>query len=116
MNVVELLTVLRDSPTEKFAVIFHCAGGVFGHIVSDGDAKTVKFDVREVIGKACHVGARMISVAHNHPTGEVRPSIKDLEATFALQDILKAQRLTLHDHVIVGPEGEPFSMRNKGVI
>lgn len=116
MSIVELLTLLRNSRTEKFAVFYHTAQGVFGTILSEGDEEGVKFSADEIVRTAWKVRAAKVSIAHNHPTGEVRPSQKDLTATFALQDIFKNASLTLHDHIIVGPEGKPFSMRNKGVI
>ena len=116
MSIVELLTVLRNSPTEKFAVFYHTTQGVFGRIMAEGDERGVKFDWGQVVDEARRVRAAKVSIAHNHPSGDVRPSQKDLEATFALQDVFKEFGLSLHDHVIVGPGGKPFSMRNKGVI
>lgn len=116
MSAVELLTKLRNSPTEKFAVFYHTAKGVVGSIMADGDAENVTFDPYEIIETAVANGVSQVSIAHNHPTGPVRPSTGDLDATFKLQDLFKEFSLSLQDHVIVGPEGEAFSMRNKGVI
>ncbi len=116
MSAVELLTALRNSPTEKFAVFYHTAQGIFGHIMREGDERGVRFSAKDLIEEAHRVGASKVSIAHNHPTGEVRPSTKDLEATFALQDIFKTNGLALHDHIIVGPEGKPYSMLANGAI
>ena len=116
MSIVDILTVLQDSPTEKFAVFYHTTKGVFGEIVAEGDEETVTIPDKLIVQGAAQRRAKRISFSHNHPRGEVRPSEKDLIATFQMQDLFKSLGLELHDHVIVGPEGSPYSMRDKGVI
>lgn len=116
MSAADILTVLRNSPTEKFAVFYHTAKGVVGHIMNEGDAKGVVFDWGKIVDGAHLAQVTKVSVAHNHPSGDVRPSQKDLEATFVLQDVLKEFGFALHDHIIVGPEGKPYSMSQNGVI
>jgi DNA repair protein RadC len=116
VSIVEILTVLRNSRTEKFAVFYHTTKGVFGEIVAEGDEETVTIPDKLIVHGAAQHRAKRISFAHNHPRGEVRPSEKDLLATFQMQDLFKSLGLELHDHIIVGPEGSPFSMLKEGVI
>ena len=116
INIADLLRKLQDSANEKFAVIYHTPKGVVGHIIAEGDHEKVWFNAGDILEQAAKIGATMVSVAHNHPTGPVRPSHNDLETTFNLQDLFKNHGLKLHDHVIVGKEGSPFSMLDNGVI
>jgi len=115
-NIADLLRKLQDSANEKFAVIYHTRKGVVGQIIAEGDHEKVWFNAGDILEQAARIGATMISVAHNHPTGPVRPSQNDLETTFNLQDLFKVRGLKLHDHVIVGKEGAPYSMLKNGVI
>jgi DNA repair protein RadC len=58
----------------------------------------------------------MITLVHNHPTGEVRPSKEDLELTFSIQDRLKKVNVKVHDHFILGGKGGTYSFAENGVI
>ncbi len=116
MTIRDLLTKLQDSATEKFAVIYHTRKGVLCQIIAEGNHEKVWFNAGDILEQAAQIGATMVSVAHNHPSGPVRPSDNDLQTTFNLQDLFKINGLKLHDHVIVGKEGSPYSMLNNGVI
>ena len=116
MTIVDILNTLQESANEKFAVFYHTSNGIFGHIMAEGDESNVTFNSQTLIEGAHRIGATKISFAHNHPTGPVRPSHGDLKATFLMQDLFKENGLKLHDHVIVGKEGSPFSMLANGVI
>lgn len=116
MTITDILKTLQESANEKFAVFYHTRNGVFGQIMTEGDHQNVRFCSRDVIEGAHRIGATKVTFAHNHPTGPVRPSTGDLEATFIMQDRCKANGLKLHDHIIVGKEGSPFSMLANGVI
>lgn len=116
MKIVDVLNKLQHSANEKFAVFYHTSKGIYSEILAEGCDERVLFSAKDVIETAQRRGATMVSIAHNHPSGPVRPSAKDLSATFTLQDKLKANGVELHDHVIVGQEGTPFSMLANGVI
>lgn len=57
---------------------------------------------REVVARALAQGAAGIICAHNHPSGELRPSRADLDLTRRLYYACRAVGLELVDHVIVG--------------
>lgn len=117
MTINQLLSDLQDSAIEKFAVIYHGREGVIGFdIVAEGDAEHVIISSSAIFNGIKKYGANMISLVHNHPSGPVRPSQPDLETTFTIQDRLKAAGMKLHDHIIVGREGTPFSFLANGVI
>jgi DNA repair protein RadC len=59
-----------------------------------------------------------ILVAHNHPSGEMRPSPSDLHITREIGAALKALDIRFLDHVIVGPDSPAgyYSFRENGLL
>lgn len=57
---------------------------------------------REIFKYAFLESAYSIIVIHNHPSGEVTPSISDIELTNALFDIGKLMNIPVVDHIIIG--------------
>ncbi|RZB12509.1 DNA repair protein RadC [Ehrlichia minasensis] len=57
--------------------------------------------IREVIKKSLYLGATSIIIAHNHPSGDARPSKADIEITNQLVIACNNIGITLIDHVIV---------------
>ena len=54
-------------------------------------------------------GADRFQVAHNHPNGDVRPSVKDVQLTQAIMAGANQLGLWFEDHHIVGPNGQYYS-------
>lgn len=57
---------------------------------------------REVVRKALSCNAAAVIVGHNHPSGDVDPSIADRAVTVRLKQALALVDIRLLDHVIVG--------------
>ncbi len=70
---------------------------------------------REVVVRALHHRAAAVVLAHNHPSGQVRPSRADESLTQALRAALGLVDVRVLDHVIVGP-GQALSMADQGLI
>ncbi len=60
---------------------------------------------REVLSPAIELRAASIIVAHNHPSGQLIPSIEDELITKRLLDSAKLLGIELIDHVIITNEG-----------
>ncbi len=60
--------------------------------------------------------ARYVVIAHNHPSGEARPSVQDIEATRTIHRLFAALGISLVDHAIVARNGNAFSFRQAGLI
>ena len=58
---------------------------------------------REVVKLALDRGAAAVIFAHNHPSGDVRPSAADSALTRTLQTALSMVDVKVLDHIIVGP-------------
>lgn len=68
---------------------------------------------REVVKLALELGAASVILAHNHPSGQVRPSNADKHLTRTLQSALSIVDVKVLDHVIVG-RGKTWSMAEEG--
>ena len=69
---------------------------------------------REVFKAAIVANVAAIIVAHNHPSGDLKPSGQDSEVTKRLRKAGEILGIPVVDHVIVGPTGGHFSFREGG--
>ena len=70
-------------------------------LVSIGDASTTTVDPGEVFSAALQVGAKTIVVAHNHPSGSLKPSVEDRILTTQLKQLGSILGIEVIDHLIV---------------
>ncbi|MBR1836532.1 MAG: DNA repair protein RadC [Kiritimatiellae bacterium] len=79
--------------------------------VSTGTADSTAVHPRDVFREAVRSDACGVVVAHNHPSGDCRPSAQDLRLTYALAEAGSVLRIPLVDHVIIGafPPGADLS-------
>jgi len=81
--------------------------------VSIGSLNASLVHPREVFKPAVALGVAAVIVAHNHPSGDARPSGDDLELTARLASCGRLLGIELLDHVIVG-NSEIISLREYG--
>lgn len=67
---------------------------------------------REIFKNAYLTSASGIICLHNHPSGDVNPSIEDKRLTKALVDIGRIQNIPILDHVIIGEDNYFSFMEN----
>ena len=60
---------------------------------------------REIFKEAYRVSASSIICLHNHPSGDVTPSMEDIELTKSLVKIGKINGIPVVDHLIVTDDG-----------
>ncbi|MES2202382.1 MAG: DNA repair protein RadC [candidate division FCPU426 bacterium] len=70
---------------------------------------------RKVIESALRRGAVALIFAHNHPSGEAKPSKEDKELTRALSTAAYTLQMRVLDHLIVTAD-EVFSFRKEGLL
>lgn len=97
-------------------VFYDAKGELCGHRVSGGaGSSSVSARYRHLFEHAFRMQAKGFVLVHNHPSGEVRPSSGDVQATRALAAVARAMDLEFHDHlVIAGPAA--VSMRRAGLM
>jgi DNA repair protein RadC len=98
-------------------VIYHDTKGVTGfRIIAEGTTEHCKFNFVDVVEGMNDFRSNMITLVHNHPQGEVRPSVQDLEMTYDMMDSCKELNVTVRDHYILGRAGGIYSFVENGVI
>lgn len=67
-----------------------------------GDESGAVFPLREIIADAAAHRSAGIVLAHNHPSGDARPSESDFRATRRLATVAEALDCTVLDHLVFG--------------
>ena len=80
-----------------------------------GDETHADFPIREIIATAATLGSNGILMAHNHPSGDPRPSDSDCRLTRRLATAAEAIDCALLDHLIVAGK-ECISLRQLGYL
>lgn len=111
----DVLTRFSDirSKQQEYLVCLSLDGGqrlIAQRTITIGTLDMVLAHPREVFADAIADRAASVVVAHNHPSGEVRPSQKDIALTQQLAAAGQLLGITLRDHVIVA-KSDYFSFR-----
>ncbi len=112
-----LAPLMMDLPNEEFWIILlNRANRVIGRekISSGGVAGTV-VDAKVVFRKAIQQLACAIILAHNHPSGNLRPSQSDIDLTKKLMKAGQSLDINVLDHLIITQNGF-YSMADEGAI
>lgn len=89
-------------------------GRLFGSsVVIEGTINAVSFRNAEVFREAVVLRATSIILAHNHPSGDPRPSPQDVSSTKSAFAAGTALDIELLDHVIIG-QGRFYSLKREG--
>lgn len=80
-----------------------------------GGRASMVLSPRAILEAGFALGARGMILAHNHPSGECRPSRADHDATERLAWLGRMVDLALLDHLIITPSAV-YSMRAGGLI
>lgn len=83
--------------------------------ISIGSSTSASSSPRDVFAGAIKAGAAAIIVAHNHPSGDPRPSSADIAVTKKLSDAGKIMDVPLLDHIIIGLNGY-FSFKEEKIL
>ena len=81
----------------------------------EGDERGAGFPLREIVADALHYHSAGIVLAHNHPSGDPRPSDNDCRVTRRLATAAEALDCTVLDHLVFGA-GECTSLRQLGYL
>lgn len=112
-QITEYLTAsMAYDSTERFKVLFLGKQNV---LIADEDVALGTIDhvpvcPREVVKRALELNSKAIILAHNHPSGDPKPSPGDIEMTKQVIDACKALGIKVHDHIIIGDNQRFVSM------
>lgn len=83
--------------------------------LSHGGITETAVDVRVIMRYALMANATIIAIAHNHPSGNTKPSRDDEMLTKRVAEACSTMRIFFADHIIV-TDGEYYSFRDNGKI
>jgi DNA repair protein RadC len=84
--------------------------------VAEGIPTQATVYVRRVMEEALRVSASAFVVAHNHPSGQPKPSKADDQTTQDLKKAADLMNLIFLDHIITGNQGRYYSYAENGII
>lgn len=96
--------ILENSPCEQFLIVTVDTKlkpiGV--HQITTGTLDASIVHPREVFRHALLVNASAIFLVHNHPSGDLTPSIQDKQVTSLMEKAGDTLGINVVDHIIVG--------------
>lgn len=98
-----LIPQIRDLHYEVFCVLYLNQSNRLMHqeVISIGGMTGTVADIRIILKSALLHNANKLIIAHNHPSGNPRPSASDRELTRRLAQAAKIMDILLLDHLIV---------------
>ncbi len=109
------MTMLRDEPSEVFAIICLTTKHrvIAYHEVSRGTLDATLVHPREVFKAALLANAAAIIISHNHPSGDPTPSADDVALTRRLAAAGELLGISVLDHIVIG-DGRYYSFKEAG--
>lgn len=106
INMLEQFKVLLLNRANRVIGVYEASsGGITGTIV----------DSRLILATAIKSLAVSIIISHNHPSGNLKPSVADQDLTSKIKSACKYHDIKVLDHVIVTSEGY-YSFADEGLI
>ncbi|HMO15651.1 MAG TPA: JAB domain-containing protein [Pirellulaceae bacterium] len=98
-----LRTLFPDNSREHFIVIYldgsNCVASY--SVISTGTANSAQVHPREIFQRAVLVGAVSIIAAHNHPSGNLNPSLEDRNVSTRIQEAGELLGIRVLDSLII---------------
>jgi len=112
-----LQALIKDYSYEVFAVIFLNRANKINHfeIMSRGGITGTVADPRVILKKALEEDATSIVLCHNHPSGNLKPSLADEDLTKKIKEAASYMDIKVVDHIIVSEEGY-YSFADEGIL
>ncbi|TMI66087.1 MAG: JAB domain-containing protein [Bacteroidetes bacterium] len=112
-----LQSKIKDNRREVFAVLFLNRANKINHfeIISEGGITGTVADPRIILKKALEEDAVNIVLAHNHPSGSLKPSRADEELTHKIKEAAKYFDIKVLDHIIISDLGY-YSFADEGLL
>ncbi len=81
--------------------------------LTQGGSRQTVVDIPMLLKMTLEKSAQAIVVAHNHPSGQNKPSVEDQQITSKIKDGCKAIGISFLDHIIIA-RGEYYSFADEG--
>lgn len=102
---IEFFPVNTIGLQERFLIMYlNNAGRVLGiYPVSVGGVTGTIVDIKLILSVGLKTVASGMMLAHNHPSGSLKPSQADIEVTRKIKDAARLLDIKLLDHIIISP-------------
>jgi DNA repair protein RadC len=112
-----LQTAMAYEQIEQFRILFLDRKNnlIADEVQQHGTVNHTPVYPREVMKRALILNASALIVAHNHPSGDPKPSREDIETTRELKAAANALEVELHDHLVIG-HGKHVSFKSLGLL
>jgi len=109
--------IIGELPHEEFWILYlNNSNKILERFqISKGGITGTLVDVRITLRKAIEIGAVSLVLAHNHPSGNLRPSEADKQLTQKLKTAAESLDIKILDHIIV-TEKSYFSFADDGLL
>lgn len=117
-NAFELLyPLIGDLPHEEFWIVYLNNSNKVLHKeqLSKGGITGTLVDVRLVLKQALERGAVGLILAHNHPSGTLKPSNSDKQITEKLKSAAQTLDIKVLDHLVI-TQNAYFSFADEGIL
>lgn len=117
-SVFELLNpIIGELPHEEFWIVYlnNSNKVIQTGQVSKGGITGTMVDVRLVMKTAIQLGATALILAHNHPSGSLKPSAADQEITKKLRTAGENLDIKILDHLII-TDSSYYSFADEGIL
>ena len=84
-------------------------------LISEGGLSSTDVDVRIVLQAALLTNSVSLILAHNHPSGNTRPSKEDIQLTKHIKDAAQLMRINVLDHLIL-TDTDYYSFLDDGLL
>ncbi len=116
-SVIAFARSLQDADVEKFLTLYlDQKHKLIGITVQMGSLSISVVWPREVAKTALLSCAAAVVFVHNHPSGELSPSLEDKDLTQKLKSALGLFDIRVLDHLILGSEGKYFSFAENQIL
>jgi len=117
-DAVALLRALSVGSRERLSAIYLDRRNrvVGSRLLSVGSDGLTVVDPRMVIGPAVELRATGIILAHQHPSGDPRPSPQDRDVTERVSRAARIMGIRLLDHIVLGSRGRYTSLQEEGLL
>ncbi|MNY09996.1 hypothetical protein D3C86_1429470 [compost metagenome] len=93
----------------------HANSIVSQEFISSGGLTSTIVDIRLIMRNALQHLATKIIIAHNHPSGNLKPSVSDKNTTQKVKAACQLFDIQLIDHLIISDQGY-FSFADQGLL
>ena len=105
----EIMDFLEEAKILLLNRAHHVLGIV--NLCTGGSIRTI-IDTKVVLQYALKANATAIIIAHNHPSGNLKPSEADIKITNRLRTALDTCEIDLLDHLIINSEKQYYSLES----